>query len=474
MNTQQTQLPGLTINVTAHEDPTQRLVLVTVTANDTEPTVTPTNSKVALVIDRSGSMAGQKLDITKDAVARLLRTLDAKDQVAVVTYDDSVDLVSGLTNPSDSLARLVERIHPGGSTNLYGGWLMGAKVVGPNGRVILLSDGQANAGRFSDAENLSRHAGISYRQYAITTSTIGVGQDYDEAVMAGMAMAGSGNHYFARTAESILDAFSQERFSLKATACSHVSIRIGAETVSLGHLWAGETKSVVIQVDSLAHAATIRFTEASTHNTVTQSFELPREFGHSDNVTFEAILTRIAELDRNSNRIRDPQSAREAREHLRIVLLSLMAHPLADSDVGQAVRAQTMQTIERLESLERHFDEVDASVMRKSRMQSAHNLTERAKAYSSDAGDAHVVASFARSARAPSAHVRLDPSLIALAPMDQWRRWRAFPIEKTGQTLVLAMERSRDGFLVSEIESILGLRVKTVQVSPDEIDSVLA
>ncbi|HMS54652.1 MAG TPA: VWA domain-containing protein [Fimbriimonadaceae bacterium] len=474
MNTQETRLDGVAVCATAHEDPSQRLLMVTVSADDAPPETKPSSSQVALVIDRSGSMAGEKLEITKAAVAKLVRSLQSDDRVAIVAYDDQVDLITGLTSPSEPVARLVERIHPGGSTNLYGGWLMGAKVVGAGGRVILLSDGQANAGRYSDALSLTRQAEISYRDYKVTTSTIGVGRDYDEGLMAGMAYAGAGGHYFAKDADAIMEAFSQERFALRSLALSHVTIKIGQDIHHLGHVWAGETKQIVLKVTALTEPATIRFTRAGSSMYETVAIDLPTEFGFSDNVTLEALLAEIAESDRQASAVQDPTSARLAKEELRSLILRLMSHPLADSDVARVVREQAMQAIERLEQLERHYDEREASMLRKTRMQSAHNLTERAKAYTSEAGEFDAVRTFARQASAPTQSTRLDPVLFGMAPPEQWRRWRAYPVAREGRRLIVAMERARDGFLIDEMESALGLKIRAIQALTVELDAVLS
>ena len=78
---------------------------------------------LALVIDRSGSMAGPKLEHTKAAADYLIRRLEASDQMAIVAYDDGIDLVSSLAPvDSDHLRNAVRNIHVGGMTNLSGGW----------------------------------------------------------------------------------------------------------------------------------------------------------------------------------------------------------------------------------------------------------------------------------------------------------------------------------------------------------------
>src|SRR5215212_4756502 len=79
--------------------------------------------RLALVIDRSGSMAGAKLDVAKRSAAWLVSRLRERDQLALVDYDDEVRLLAPLGAPRDRLAHALAHIAAGGSTNLSGGWL---------------------------------------------------------------------------------------------------------------------------------------------------------------------------------------------------------------------------------------------------------------------------------------------------------------------------------------------------------------
>src|SRR5437773_2120953 len=86
---------------------------------------------LAVVIDRSGSMAGAKLEHTKAAASYLIRRMNASDRLALVSYDDSVALLSSLQPvDKDLAAKIVDSIYPGGTTNLSGGWLKGLEEAG--------------------------------------------------------------------------------------------------------------------------------------------------------------------------------------------------------------------------------------------------------------------------------------------------------------------------------------------------------
>lgn len=466
MNQQKTQLKGLTATITAHQDEDGSFLLVSLTSEESQDDHPRTPLKTALVIDRSGSMSGDSIAITRASAAQFIRSLSPDDRVGVVVYDDQVDLVSGMEEPSESMARKVSKIGTGGSTNLYEGWLTGAKLVGRGGRVILLSDGQANVGRFVDAHSLAAQAAITYQKFGVTTTTIGVGRGYDEALMAGMARQGGGSHYFADAAPSITDAFSHERYALDETVLESVSVRLGKETQQFGHFWGGETKARVFRVADLAQAkATVRFTAKVHGGIATEELTLPREFGYSEDVRLERLLLLAADEEGKMVSVRDPKSASEMKEGLRAIVMKLLAHPASDQPNVQAVIDRLKASLERLAQLERHYTEEEAVMHRKRSLQSSHNLSERAKAFSAFDDELDYVAASAAMA-APSMHASgplvIDPSAFSLADLEEWIQWRAVPILLKGKTLTVALENPKQGFVTAEIQKRTGLRVKAV------------
>ena len=109
---------------------------------------------LSLVIDRSGSMAGAKIDYTRRAASMLVQNLGLNDLLSVVLYNDTVDtlLMPEKVQRKDIINQQIQRITPSGATNLSGGWLQGCNLVAMHldgnqtNRVILISDGLANRG----------------------------------------------------------------------------------------------------------------------------------------------------------------------------------------------------------------------------------------------------------------------------------------------------------------------------------------
>jgi len=428
--------------------------------------VTTQPVEIALVIDRSGSMSGRKLEITKQACARLIRALNPQDKIAVVMYDDHVNVISELAAPTTALANVVERIESGGSTNLYGGWLAGAKILHPGGRVILLSDGLANCGRYTDAHSLAHHAEITREKYQKITTTIGVGNDYDEALMAGMARQGGGSHYFSHDAEAIIKAFSEEQFSIDSVVLADVRLICNGKEYNVGNLWGGEMKTLVIPNAVLTDDAILVYQVRATDKTGTLPLLLPEEFGQDNEVTLEFLIQQVTEIEAEMLQIHSQQAAREMHDRLRQVVMQLLSHPLADTETAQMVINSANGTLGRLERLARSYDEDMAMMHRKRSMQKAHNLSQRAKAFSSfDDGEEGEESLLRMSFHPHAAHIDAttpDPAGLSLAPIEQWRAWMAVPMRVERNWVLIAARNPKDGFLRREIESYTRCRVEMI------------
>jgi Ca-activated chloride channel homolog len=168
---------------------------------------------VSLVLDRSGSMEdGRKFTLARQAVEQALRMLRSDDCFSLVVYDDEIDLLapSSLATAAAKTRALdaLKDIGPRGSTNLGAGWLRGCEQVADHlvgedavSRCLLLTDGLANRGMQNRSE-LALHAAELQRR-GVSTSTFGVGADFDERLLRDMALQGGGNFYFIEGAAQI-------------------------------------------------------------------------------------------------------------------------------------------------------------------------------------------------------------------------------------------------------------------------------
>ena len=168
--------------------------------------------QVALVLDRSGSMAGRKFEMARKAVGHAVQLLNDRDRLAVVCYDTEIDTLLNIapaTQEAKALATArLRAIDARGSTDLCGGWLRGAEELRTEGRVFLLSDGLANHGE-TDHDALAQRA-RDLRARGIATSTFGLGADFDERLMSRLATDGGGHFYYIEKPAQIPDFFTSE------------------------------------------------------------------------------------------------------------------------------------------------------------------------------------------------------------------------------------------------------------------------
>src|SRR5690242_7813088 len=185
---------------------------------------------IALVIDRSGSMAGEKLAHACRCAAWLGERLRPTDELALVTFDDEVRLVLPRT-PVDAarLAAALASVRPGGTTNLSGGWLKGLEQLRSSPadatrRILLLTDGMANVG-ITDGGTLARLPRGAQAD-GVGTTTIGFGADFDEDLLTAMADSGGGNAHWAETPDMAPEIFAKEFDGLTRLCAQNVSVEI--------------------------------------------------------------------------------------------------------------------------------------------------------------------------------------------------------------------------------------------------------
>ncbi|MEW5736421.1 MAG: VWA domain-containing protein [Thermodesulfobacteriota bacterium] len=198
-----------------------------------ERTVARQNVSLVLVLDRSGSMAGPKLDEAKKAAVHLIASLGPKDRFGLVTYDDriSVDFaLAPLTEENRSrLFRIVNALGPGGSTNLGGGLATGMELLarGPRdgaARLVLISDGLANQGVTDPSALADMARGAVRGEYSI--SAVGVGDDFDETLLASIADSGAGRYYYLSDAARFSETFVAELSGARSVVAQGVAVNV--------------------------------------------------------------------------------------------------------------------------------------------------------------------------------------------------------------------------------------------------------
>ncbi len=191
---------------------------------------TPLN--LAVVLDKSGSMTGAKLEKTKQAAMQLVDRLAPNDVFSLVIFSDEARVLvpAQKVADKDALKEKIESIQAGGSTALYAGVKTGAEQISEYfssqriNRIILLSDGLANVGPSTPRD--LRRLGSDLAERGMAVTTIGVGDDYNEDLMAGLAEASDANYYYVRDTETLPEIFAKELGGMLAVAARDVRIEI--------------------------------------------------------------------------------------------------------------------------------------------------------------------------------------------------------------------------------------------------------
>ena len=197
----------------------------------------PRATDMVIVLDRSGSMSGEKIAFARQAIHDLLGLLTAKDRFALVTYSDDVRTEAPLAPVTagmrEHLQGVVNRVAAGGGTNLGGGLQVGMGLLGEAhrsgnlGRVILISDGLANQGVTDPVALGTMAAGAVRGEFSV--STVGVGQDFNEQLMTALADRGTGTYHYLENPTTFAAVIEEEFRSTRTVVATAVEVQVPLE-----------------------------------------------------------------------------------------------------------------------------------------------------------------------------------------------------------------------------------------------------
>ena len=334
---------------------------------------TPLN--LVLVVDRSGSMDGSKLTEAKCCVIDLVKRMSPTDLVGVVQYDDAVDTVMPLSQVEQVggvLEALVQGITSNGSTDLHAGWLRGGEMLAPHaGRdaachVVLLSDGQANRGLTVIARICEQAAALAGA--GVTTTTVGLGADFNEELMTAMAQAGQGNAHYGERAIDLAETFDAEIGLLSQLQWRSVELSFNGAPAGLEMMNAYERTPSGWRLPSVAMGSECW---ALLRLPMREALHLQREQGTVLSVTVQATDASGERLTFTGQLPALPEAEQAAYEALHThELVQRRIHELTAAQLQLQIRQaalqgdwlQVEQLLIQLETLGRHEPWVAASI----------------------------------------------------------------------------------------------------------------
>ena len=270
----------LDLDMVAMEASDELTLMLDLTAPANAKQISRPSQAVQIVVDRSGSMDGGRLESAKGSLLKLIDRLAPQDYFGIVSFDDTALVEVPTRKMSDhhlpTLRKSIRELHTGGSTDISAGYLLGLREVNRihaegGATLLLISDGHANAGErdprfFADVSSKSATE-------KVTTSTIGIGTGYDETILESLAKGGGGAHRFAGSIDEAVGAIAAEvddlldktivnavlRLTPTAAMTSTPAIEVlqrlpywkdgESYVVQLGDFYSGENRRFVIKID---------------------------------------------------------------------------------------------------------------------------------------------------------------------------------------------------------------------------------
>jgi Ca-activated chloride channel family protein len=249
----------------------QVFAVLTMTAESADIAHERAPLSIAVVLDTSGSMEGDKIQQAKDSVVRMVRDMRDDDEIAVVRYSDDSEVLQSLARVGsvrgESLIAKVRGLRAGGGTAIPRGLSQGMRSLeaserGRVRRVVLVSDGLDSTRVQSE-----RLASASFES-GVVVSSMGIGLDFDESYMGAVARAGHGNFAFVEDAAALATFLRRELQETASTTIERATARLalpkgvrfvramGADAnatedgveLKMGSLFAGDERRVVVEL----------------------------------------------------------------------------------------------------------------------------------------------------------------------------------------------------------------------------------
>lgn len=167
------------------------------------------SSALAIVMDRSGSMAGEKLETAKSAAVAAAEVLGRNDSIGVFAFDSEAHVVTPMTRVTSTaaIAGQIAGLASGGGTNLEPAFRVAREQLQRTKarikHMIILTDGQTSGSGYEAMASQCRAEGM-------TVSTVAIGEGSFVGLLQAIAASGGGQSYSTTDVASITRIFTQD------------------------------------------------------------------------------------------------------------------------------------------------------------------------------------------------------------------------------------------------------------------------
>ena len=308
-----------------------------------------------MILDRSGSMQGVKIERAREAARALIQALGPSDRFAIIDFSSGARVLVPSTEATpaakESALAMIAAVHAGGGTNLSAAFdaavpqLSEGRAHSRVDKVFVASDGQANQG-ISARPALLRLALQDFG--AATVSTFGIGEDYDEQFMTQLAVQAGGRARYVSTGADLPQAFAIEFSRATKAVAHHVRLDVRSfknvrvihvvgfegQNVRLPDIAAGEERRVLVKLSvppgrGTAELADIELTYRDARGT-TQKVSATAQAQYTadtvkldaqkpSQITWQAAMGEMADSASNALRYQaanEPELAKREQDHL--------------------------------------------------------------------------------------------------------------------------------------------------------------
>jgi Ca-activated chloride channel family protein len=223
-----------TVNRAALKPNSGTSVYVAVDLTPSAASVAARTRSIALAVDSSGSMDGEKIEQAKAAALGLIKQLRPTDQLSIISFADtvSVQLPASRVGNAREVTSAVKTLSVGGLTAMYDGLeaafkqaRQASQEAGTVSRVLLLTDGNPTVGRTDGKDFIA--LGQAMREAGITITAIGIGNDYNEFLLQKIAESGGGLwHHIDEAGGSLPQIFQEQAAQMAGTVVAHPEMRV--------------------------------------------------------------------------------------------------------------------------------------------------------------------------------------------------------------------------------------------------------